>query len=439
LSVNLDVPGSDVVATRETPDVTSVDIDPTTGSSPADRRTSIWRNRDYLLLWSGQMISVSGSQVSQIALPLLVLSITRSAAQTGIMYALRMAPYLLLSLPAGALVDRWNRKRVMIVCDLARACLLASVPISLVTGHITMPQLYVVAVVEGTFYVFFSLSNTAALPQVVGKEQLPAASAQNEVVYQISSLTGPLLGAILFGLARAAPFVIDTVSYLASVASLTFMKTPFQEVRDGQPGDVLTQIREGLAWLWNQPLVRLFAILGSVLWLMFATIPLMIIILARGQHASPSVIGSIFFIGAIGGLLGASTSNRLHRLVGFRAIVMGCPWLMVLLWPLYTVAPNAVALGAVTAGLYFVFPVYNVAQMSYRLSLIPDHLQGRVNSVFRLISFAGQPIGTTVAGVLIEVIGAHATIFVLLISPILMGVLAATSPDVRHAATSRSR
>src|SRR5579859_4139231 len=148
------------------------------GMSKAEQeRFSLWRNRDYLLLWGGQVISMTGSQVSQLVFPLLILALTHSPAQTGIAAALQSLPYLILSLPAGALVDRWNRKRVMIFCNLGRFLNVASVPLALWMGHLTVVQLYLVSLLEGTLFVFFDLAEVSSLPQVIPKQQLPAANA----------------------------------------------------------------------------------------------------------------------------------------------------------------------------------------------------------------------------------------------------------------------
>ena len=126
---------------------------------------SLWRNRDFLLLWNGQTISTLGTNISTLALPLLVLALTHSPAQAGLLTATRLLPYLLFSLPAGALLDRWNRKSVMIGCDLVRWLALGSVPLAFALGHLTLIHLYLVAFVEGTAYVFFSLAQIAALPR----------------------------------------------------------------------------------------------------------------------------------------------------------------------------------------------------------------------------------------------------------------------------------
>ncbi|MGH2507916.1 MAG: MFS transporter, partial [Ktedonobacteraceae bacterium] len=160
-------------------------------TAPTQRLSSLWRNRDFMLLWSGQLVSSLGTQISQLAFPLLVLAITHSAAQAGIVGALRGLPFALLCLPAGALVDRWDRKKVMLICDTGRAIALGSVPIALWLNHVTIIQLSLVALVEGTLMTFFSIAEIACLPRVVPKEQLPTATAQNQIIDSTSWTLGP--------------------------------------------------------------------------------------------------------------------------------------------------------------------------------------------------------------------------------------------------------
>src|ERR1051326_2639922 len=183
----------------------------------AARPPPLWRNRAYLLLWGGQAVSSIGGEASQLALPLLILTLTHSPAQAGFASALRSLAYLLLGLPAGALIDRWDRKRTMILCDVGRALALGSIPLALALHQLTMLQIYLVSLIEGILFVFFGLADSAALPRVVAKTQLPAATAQNEVTDGIVTLIGPSLGGALFGLASTLPFLADAVSYAASV------------------------------------------------------------------------------------------------------------------------------------------------------------------------------------------------------------------------------
>jgi MFS family permease len=394
---------------------------------------SLWLNLDYMLLWSGQMVSNVGTQVSTLAFPLLILALTNSPAQAGFAGALRALPYVIFSLPAGALIDRWDRKRVMILCDTGRALSMASIPIALVLGHLTILQLYLVSLVEGTLFVFFNIAEAACLPRVVPKEQLPAATAQNMATDGITVLLGPSLGGALYTAGRLLPFVADAVSYVVSVISLFFIKAKFQKERVAARRNLWIEIREGLSWLWHQPLIRFMAILTGGNNLINSGFVLIIIVLAQHQHASSFTIGLIFAVGGIGGIIGALIATPLQKRLSFAQAIIGTSWLFALCIPLYTIAPNPLILGIITAASFVAGPVYNVVQFSYRSAIIPDELQGRVNSVFRLIAFGGQPLGLALTGLLIQNIGVIATILVDAAGMIILAVAATVNTHVRNA------
>ena len=386
-----------------------------------------------MLLWSGQVISNMGSQVSQLAFPLFILLLTHSPVQAGLAGALRAFPYLVFSLPAGALIDRWDRKRVMILCDAGRALALASIPVAFAFGLLTIAQLFVVSFVEGTLYVFFNIAEVACLPRVVAKEQLPAANAQNLATDGITSLVGPPLSGLLYGIASILPFLADAVSYVVSVLSLFFIKTEFQGERAAARRGLWIEIKEGLSWLWHQPIIRFMAILTGGNNLLGAGSILVIIVLAQHMHASPFTIGLIFAIGGIGAILGAIIAPPLQKRLSFGQAIIITSWLFGLLTLLYIFAPNPLVLGIITALLFVGGPIYNVVSVSYRLVLIPDQLQGRVNSAFRLIAFCGQPLGLAVTGVLLQTINAIPTVLIMAIGQLVLAVMVTLNRHVRNA------
>ena len=151
-----------------------------------------------MLLWSGQVVSTFGSAASSIVFPLLILALTNSPAAAGVASALRAVPYLIFSLPVGALIDRWDRKRVMINCDVWRAIAVLSVPVALWLDALTIWQIYLVAFFEGSLFVFFNIAEVAALPRVVLAAQLPQAAAQNEAAFGAVNIVGPSIGTFLY-------------------------------------------------------------------------------------------------------------------------------------------------------------------------------------------------------------------------------------------------
>lgn len=389
------------------------------------RIVPLWRNRDYILLMGGQGVSAIGSQVSWIAFPLLIFVLTHSAAQTGLITAVRSLPYAVFMLPAGAIVDRIDRKRLMIFCDIGRALALGSIPIALALGHLTYLQLYIASLVEGTLYVFFTVANFAALPRIVEQEQLAAAKGQDEMVSSLASMIGPALAPILYAIGSAVPFLVDAVSYVISVISLCFMKAQFQADRTRDDSShFLKEIREGLVWLWHHPLLRFLAILTFGLITPCYGYVLLIIVLGQHLHASSVALGLIFASSGVGSVVGALVAAPLYKRFGFSKVLIVSAWLWALLWLLYALAPTPLILGIINALSFTVVPVYMVVQDSYRLSVIPDALQGRVNSVFQLIAFSGQPLGMAVTGLLLQLVGPVLTIVILFIPQAILALAA---------------
>lgn len=395
---------------------------------------SLWQNRDYMLLWSGQVISTLGSSAASIIYPLLILAITSSPSQAGMAAALRALPYLLFSLPVGALIDRWDRKRAMIVCDLLRALVVSTIPVALWLDSLTLWHIYSVAFVEGSLFVFFNLAEVAALPRVVTTAELPRAAAQNEAAFGASQIAGPALGTLLFQtLGRAAPFVGDAVSYIVSTVSLLLIKTEFHASRPAAPRTLRAEIAEGLRWLWHQPLIRSMALLTGGLNFVYAATPLMLIVLAKQMGASDVQIGLIFSIGGISGIAGSLIGGRIQRRFSFGQVIVAVIWIQALLFPLYLLVPRFWMLGAVYALIYTLSPVYNVVQFSYRIALIPDALQGRVNSSFRLLAFGFNPLGAALCGLLLERAGPTTTVLVFAACYLMMAVATQLNRHIRQA------
>jgi MFS family permease len=399
----------------------------------ASHPRSLWRNRDYLLLWSGQVISSVGTQVSGLAYPLLVLFFTGSPVQAGIVAALQTLPLLLLSLPVGALLDRLDRKRVMILADSGRALSLFSIGlVYTLFRSVPLIQFYLTALVEGTLYVFFSLAQLACLPRVVPREQLPTATGQNQASESAAVLVGPPLGGLLYALGRMLPFLADAVSYVFSVASLLLIRTTFQEERSARPRKLRSEMAEGLAWMWRQPLVRFTAVLGSGLNFLGAGFSLIIIVLAQRQGASSTTIGVIFAIGSVGLILGSLLGAPIQKHWSFGRVVITVCWIRALVWPVYALASTPLLLGILAAAIYLVIPVLNVVTISYRLALIPDALQGRVNSATRLIAYGVKPLGVAMTGLLLQSIGPVATILCFAVGFVALALWVSLNPHIRH-------
>jgi len=382
-----------------------------------------------VLLWSSQAVSVLGTQVTQIAFPLLVLGLTGSAAAAGLVAAARTLPYLLLTLLAGALVDRWDRRATMVVCSAGSALTLASVAAAYAAGVLTIPQIVAVSLVEGSFAVVYGLAETAALRQVVPTAQLPTAVAQQQLQSSIGGIVGPPLGGVLYSVSIALPFVVDAASSAAASASLAAVRTPLP----GAPAaarSVRAEVAEGVRWLWNHPLIRSMAFLTGMLNFAGQGVTLIAVVLARGQGASPAGVGAIF---AAGGVLGALGAPFVQRRFSFGQAIVGqiaCSAAAILLLSVAT-TPLLVLSALVLWNL--VGPLYDTVQLSYRMALVPERLQGRVNGVFRMFAQGMGPFGLALTGVLLDRVGGAATALACGSLMALLALVTTRNPHVRGA------
>jgi len=406
---------------------------------PAPPVGSLWRNHDYWRLWAGQAVSSIGSQVSGLALPLLILALTHSPAKAGLLAALRGVPYFLLVLPAGALVDRWDPRRVMIACDTGRALALVSIPFALALGHLALGQLFAVTFIEGTLFVFFNQADSNCLVRVVSKEHLGAAAAQNEAVYGVSGLIGPSLGGLLYGLGRGVPFLTDAISYALSVAALLTLRTDVRPAPrpDGHVPDLGAEIKEGLRWLYAHRVIRFVALLTGVMLASSAGYTLLLIVLAQRFGAGPAAIGFLLATGGAGGLAGSLLAIPLQKRFRVGPLLIGAAWVWAATWPLYALAPSLAWLGVINVVNFLIVPVYLGTQYAYRLGQIPDELQGRVNSVFRLIAFGSIPVGLALTGWLLQKFGPVPTVLITFAPQMLLCLAATFYRPLREAGKSQ--
>lgn len=401
----------------------------------ARRSNSLWFNRDFLIIWGGQTLSAAGSFISLLALPLLVLALTGSPARAGLIGALRGAASMLIMLPAGALIDRWDRKWTMVACDAGRFAAVGSLAVALALGQLSFIHICIVAVLEGVLSSFFELAYGAMLPRVVSKEQLPAAVSRTRLSDSIMQVVGPSLGGFLYALGRAVPFLVDTVSYAASTVSLLFVSSDARGERGeiASAGRLGAEIREGLAWLRRHAVLRFLAVQTGVMVLCCQGYTLVVIVVAQSLGATPQQIGIIFAIEGIGSVIGALLTEPILRRFRFGPVVIWTFWIMVITWLCYGIAWSLPVLGVMVALGYFVVPIYFGAIYSYRLANIPNELQGRVNSVYRLVSFGGGPISLAATGWLLEAIGPFWTVIVTFVPQFILAVATMAQRSVREA------
>ena len=389
-------------------------------------------NRDYVLLWVGQTLSLIGSGSAWVAYPLLVLSLTGSAAKAGIVSFANWLPYLIFQLPAGALVDRWDRKATMVVCDALRAAALASVAIALPLGQLTLAQIVVVSFVERTLTIFFSPAEAAALSRIVPPERLSEAVARNDAREHTASLLGPPLGGALFGIARYLPFAVDAVSYFVSLASVAALRTPFAAEPVAARRRLRVEVVEGITFIWRIPFLRAASLQAMGTNVTWTAMTLSMIVVARRHGASGGEVGVMLALVGIGGLFGTAVSGVILRHVPPPVLVLGSVWYWGGLVALLVTTANPFLLGSIAGALWLIGPAWNGAVGGLRLRLTPNRLQGRVHAVENLLSFAARPFGLLATGYLLDGIGGRATLGVIAAWTLAIAFVSTLSPSLRR-------
>ncbi|MFJ6841153.1 MFS transporter [Streptomyces griseoluteus] len=395
--------------------------------------TPLLRNRDFVLLWQAAAVSGLGSNATSVAYPLLILAATGSPADAGLTGFIALLPQLLFQLPAGAMVDRWNRRRTMIACDVLRGLAVGSVAAALMLHRLSLPHVLAVGFAEGTLTVCFRIAASAAVPNVVHPSQLAAALSRNEARARGAAMLGQPLGGLLFGLGRAVPFLFDAASYLWSLTGLLLIRREFQAERRARTAPMRRELTEGVRWLWRQPFLRTttFLIAGSNL--LFQALFLTVIVMARGRHGSSAAIGVMFGVAAVGGVFGSLVAPWVECRLSMRTVVIGANWAWAALVPVLLVVRDPYLIGVVYALMCFVGPVWNVVVSAYQLAVTPDAIQGRVLGAVGLVAFGAIPLGSLFGGQLLAGLGTEATVWVLTAWMVLLAVTAAFSPSVRSA------
>ena len=371
----------------------------------------VWRQRNFMLLWSGQLGWWLGTEVSTIAVPLVVLAITGSPAQAGAVAGMRGLVYVFWAIPAGLVIDRWDRRRVMAIANLGSGLALASIALALALDRLTIPHLLIASALEGSCFVFANLGRFAALPRVVPKEQFPAAAAQFGAADNVALLAGPPLGGFLYGAGGGAiAFALDAATYWLNALSIAFINTSLGGGATVERQAWRQDLVSGLTWLWRQPTLLFCNALTAGRTLVAAGLSLLIIIIARESGASALTIGLVFTVGAIGGLLCSFVAARIHSRLSFRQLLVGTTALSAAIFAAYAAAQGVAALAAITALYFAVDTLYIVTVSSYSARITPDTIRGRVVSLTRLVTLGAHSLGFFLTGLALQYLGPTPTI-----------------------------
>lgn len=378
----------------------------------------LWRDRDFQRLWFGQSVSVLGDQITLIALPLTaVIVLDANATEMGLLRALEQSPILLFSLFVGVWLDRVRRRPLLIAADLGRAALVATIPLAAVLGVLRLELLYLVAFPVGCLALIFEVGYRSYLPSLVRREQLVDANGKLNMSVTAAQVIGPAISGVLVAVFTAPlPLVLDAASFLTSAASLRLIRQPESAPKPAADRNVLAEIREGLAALVEQPILRALLVSVSIALLSwFAMTAILVLFMVTALGLDPAAIGLVFGLGSVGGLAGAALAAPLTRRAGFGVAIISANALFVIGSFLIALTPGSMVLTVpmLTAALTLVFfgaSIYNVSALSLRQALTPPRLLGRVNASYRFIAWGTTPIGALLGGVLGELLGLRTTL-----------------------------
>jgi MFS family permease len=388
-------------------------------------QASLWRDRNFLLFFIGRTISVIGSMVTVVVLPILAFQLTGNALQTALLTALEVVPYLFFGLLAGAVADRVNRRTMMIVCDWINAALLMSIPIAGWLGVLTVPQLYVVGLLSATAFVWFDAANSGLLVELVGKDRVYAANNAQWQINIIVSIVVPAVGGVLVALMGAATTItLDAASYAISAITLMLLPRSLGRVlapstqTTGQPAqsNMMQDIREGLRFIWNHKLVRTLTLVGFGNTLTGGAINGLVVVYAvraLGLADDDARIGWLFTANAVGALVASLLLGRATQRFSVGLITLGGMLGNLVSLMALALAPNlwaALVLTAIWQGTLYVIVVNGI---SVRQIVAPAHMQGRVNTTARMIAWGGTPFGAAIGGALAEVLDVRVAMLIM--------------------------
>jgi MFS transporter, ENTS family, enterobactin (siderophore) exporter len=397
---------------------------------------SLLRDRAFLLFNGGQAVSGLGDAITQTALPLLVLQLTGSGTQMGVVAMLHALPMLLFGFPAGVLADRWDRRRTMMMCDVGRAILVGCIPLSVVLGLPTMWVLYVVVVPIGTLYVLFDAICYSCLPALVGRKRLAQANAYLSMTKSVGYVAGPgMAGFLTAAMGAAYTLSIDAATFAISALSLALIRRPFQGERAPASITMAEGMKEGFTFIYRHRMLRTVITYWALVSFMVAPIVVAATFyITKDLAMSERALGSVISSYAIGSVSGALAGTRIpHARAGY-ALLGGITAGGLALIALASVDVLWMALVvAFVAGAGESMAVVFYATM--RASVTPDHLLGRVISTARVVTFGLQPLSMFIGGLLLDAVGGAVTLWIMGGASLATSAIFWTVPGLRSTLT----
>jgi hypothetical protein len=383
--------------------------------TPAAGRRSL--GRDFWLYFSGQLISQVGSSFTLFALPLLVFKLTHSATSLALTTASNFVPYLLFGLILGALVDRVNRKRMMLLTDVGRGLVIAILPVLALTGALRVEDIYAVAFVQSTLGILFNCGEFAAIPSLVGREDLVAANGRILATNSAGQILGPILAGVLVTLMSPADLLFfDAGSFAVSAVSLALIRRSFNAAdRPAAAAGVtglLSDVRAGLQYVWSNPVLRTISLMMALINFVASTEQSQLVLFAkRVLGASDSEVAILFAAGAAGVVIVSMAAAPIRRRLSFAVTALGAlviAGLTVTAMALIGSYPAALVLWAASSGFGLLL---NINTSALRQAIVPDEMYGRVVSIAQVMAWSAIPLGALAGAAAIQLSGSVADVY----------------------------
>jgi MFS family permease len=404
---------------------------------------SLWRNRNYNILWISLLFSMMGTELVAVAFPLLIIAHHGSPALIGLVTATLAVTRMGANIPAGIMADRWNRKRLMFVAQGMRGLSAAGLTVALIMGAPYLPFMFIAAAIEGIFGSVFEPTEHAVLPLVVASKQLSSAIARNSARPFVALLLGPAVAGLAFALRDYVPFLLDAVMLGVSFVAIGLLRLP-RRVGMGAPapggdassgGDAVPTgpTASGFRWILSHRVIR-----STVIWMIFVNLAfnaLIVVILAVSgeNHVGSGNIGLMMACLGAGGIAGAIAAEPLAKHLRAPVIIIGATWLLAIMTTVMIITPSGILLGVVLGAAIAMAPVANTTIMTYQLVTAPADLRGRLSGVIGFCSDGAAVVGPVIAGILVVSTGhGSKAIAVCAGALVLIAIVTTLSKTMRH-------
>jgi len=367
-----------------------------------------------MVLWTSQTVSAVGSSMSFFVFPLVGLALTGSLVEAAFAGTAFTLGSVLSKLPAGVLVDRWDRRNVLFASSLAGAVLYGSLALAMIAGVLTIEHLVLVALASGVVNSFFLPAETASLRRVVPTNELPTAFSRNQARQHVAEVVGGPVGGVLYGLGRSIPFVFDAVTYAISALAITRLRTPQPAPVDerSEPATMSRDIGEGMRFLLSHSFFRAFLAFAALANFAGKALFLVLILKLASAGVTPAKIGAVDAAAGLAGVIGAFCAPWLIRRIpsGWLSISGGLLLATVVVPMAYT--NNPFLIGALLGTVMLVNPAANASVAAYFTAITPDRFQGRAGAARTFCAMMLTPLGPLTGGWLLHSYGGTTAVLV---------------------------